>query len=213
MSTGQPPAAATPQEFWDGLYDRVAGAPWQARVNPVLADEAGDLPPGAALDVGCGQGGDALWLARRGWQVTAVDISGAAVQRVTDQARKEGLHERVRPERHDLAESLPTGSWDLISAQYLHTTFELPKARILHELAGRLHPGGTLLLVDHASVAPWSWNQDATHPSPEETLDELELDPSKWETVACEARRRTATGPQGQIAEVTDNVIRVRRTD
>lgn len=208
----EPPDAASPAEFWETLHQRVAAAGLEVRVNPVLADVAGDLPPGAALDLGCGQGGDSLWLARRGWQVTSIDISDTALQRVNERAVREQLSDRIRTERHDLAESLPSGAWDLVSAHYLQSLFDFPRERILRALGAQVNPGGILLIVDHGSVAPWSWNQGATIPTPDETLAGLGLDPAAWQTVCCEARDRMATGPDGQTAEVTDNVIVLRRT-
>jgi hypothetical protein len=60
-------------------------------------------------------------------------------------------------------------------------------------------------------VAPWSWNQGATIPTPDETLAGLNLDPTSWRVLSCEARDWTATGPGGQMAEVTDNVIALHR--
>ncbi|PZF98670.1 SAM-dependent methyltransferase [Micromonospora endophytica] len=208
----EPPDAATPAEFWESLHQQVAASPWELRVNPVLAAMVGDLSPGAALDLGCGQGGDSLWFAQRGWQVTAVDIADAALQRVNERAAQERLSDRIRTERHDLVDSLPSGRWDLVSAHYLQSLFEFPRARILRELGEQVNRGGMLLIVDHGSVAPWSWNQGATIPTPEETLAGLALDPASWQVLCCEARVRTATGPGGQTAEVTDNVIALRRT-
>ncbi len=207
------PDAATPAEFWESLHRQVAAAQWEVRVNPILAATVGDLPPGAALDLGCGQGGDSLWLAQRGWQVTAVDIADAALQRVNERAAQQRLSDRIHTERHDLADSLPRGTWDLVSAHYLHSLFDFPKARILRDLGEQVNPGGLLLIVDHGSVAPWSWNQGATIPTPDETLAGLALDSASWHVLCCEARDRTATGPGGQTAEVTDNVIALCRTD
>ncbi|MEU5669097.1 class I SAM-dependent methyltransferase [Micromonospora sp. NPDC047762] len=212
MKYMDPPDAATPAEFWESLHQQVAASSWEVRVNPILAAMVGDLPPGAALDLGCGQGGDSLWLAQRGWQVTAVDIADAALQRVNERAAQERLSDRIRTERHDLSDSLPSGTWDLVSAHYLHSLFEFPKARILRELGEQVNHGGVLLIVDHGSVAPWSWNQGATIPTPDETLAGLALDPASWQVGCCEARDRTATGPGGQTAKVTDNVIALRRT-
>ena len=71
-------------------------------------------------------------------------------------------------------------------------------------------PGGLLLVNEHASVSPWSWNQDATFPTPAESLASFDLGDG-WTVERLDAPQRTATGPEGQLAEVTDNVIAVRR--
>jgi SAM-dependent methyltransferase len=197
--------------FWDRLYG--ARRSWGGRANPLLVETAGALTPGTALDLGCGAGGDTVWLARRGWHVTAVDISGTAVERVAAHARELGLDDRVTAERHDLADGFPDGEFDLVSAQYLHTPFPLPRADVLRTAARALRPGGLLLVVDHGSTAPWSWNQDpgARFPAPAEIAADLDLDPGQWHVVRADAPRRRATGPGGQSATVTDHVLLVRR--
>jgi SAM-dependent methyltransferase len=68
------------EAFWEEMY-RSRTAAWSGRPNPQLVTETADLPPGTALDVGCGEGADAVWLAQRGWQVTAIDISPTALRR------------------------------------------------------------------------------------------------------------------------------------
>ena len=124
-----------------------------------------------------------------------------------------GAAGRTRTERHNLAHTLPAGKFDLISAHYLHTPVELARAEVLRAVAHLLAPGGLLLIVDHGSVAPWSWNRDAdTHfPTAAEKFAELALDPAGWHAERLDAPRRTATGPDGQTATVTDHVIAVRR--
>jgi len=74
------------QEFWDDRY-RSAGQLWSGQPNPVFAEQVADLPPGEALEAGCGEGADAIWLARRGWTVTAVDVSAVALERGANAAR------------------------------------------------------------------------------------------------------------------------------
>jgi SAM-dependent methyltransferase len=197
--------------YWEKHYRaRRAGA---ARPNPLLVEVATPVPPGAALDLGCGAGGDTLWLAQRGWQVTAVDISGTAIERVRTRADALGFGDRVVAEQHDLSRSFPTGEFDLVSAQYLHTPFPLSRGRVLNTAARALRPGGLLLIVDHGSIAPWSWNQDPDQhfPTPDEIAAALDLDPGQWPVLRADRPRRRATGPGGQRATVTDNVLLIQR--
>ncbi|OOC05964.1 SAM-dependent methyltransferase [Amycolatopsis azurea DSM 43854] len=192
-------------EFWDGLHERrSAGTP---KVNTRLAEIAGPLTPGTALDLGCGGGGDALWLAGRGWRVTAVDISGAAVRSL----RTRG--EPITALRVDLAEDFPGGTFDLVSALYFHTPFALDRARVLRTAANAVKPGGRLIVVDHGSAAPWSWDQDARFPTPLEVAAGLGLDPAEWSIDRADADEREATGPAGETATVVDHILVLRRAE
>ncbi|MCT2589943.1 class I SAM-dependent methyltransferase [Streptomyces sp. N2-109] len=210
----RPDAAAgeEPEVFWERHYR--TQRTWGARANPLLAETAAPLDPGAALDLGCGAGGDAIWLAQQGWQVTAVDISTTAVEGVRERARELGLADRTTTEQHDLARSFPADKFDLVSAQYFHTPFALPRSRVLRTAARALRPGGLLLIVDHGSTAPWSWNQDPdTHyATPTETAAELDLDPARWSVLRADMPHRQATGPAGETATVIDNVLLVQFT-
>jgi SAM-dependent methyltransferase len=199
--------------FWENHY-RGNSRLWKGTPNPLLSDTAAPLTPGRALDLGCGEGGDAVWLATQGWQVTAVDIAATALERAGRQAAEAGVAGSVTTEQHDLATSFPAGTFDLVSAQYLHTPFDLPRAHVLRQAAHALTPGGLLLIVDHGSVRPWAWNPDPdTHfPSPEDIYDGLALDPAGWTPERLDRPQREATGPGGQTATVTDTVITVRRT-
>jgi SAM-dependent methyltransferase len=189
--------------FWDERYRGREG-----KVNPRLVEIAGALPPGAALDLGCGAGGDALWLADRGWRVTAVDISGVAVRSLRERAGASVTALQV-----DLADDFPDGVFDLVSAQYFHTPFALDRARVLRTAAESVNAGGRLAVVDHGSTAPWSWNQDpdVRYPSPQEVAAELALDPAEWAIERAEASERQATGPGGRRATVVDHVLVMRR--
>ncbi|MEU2135411.1 class I SAM-dependent methyltransferase [Streptomyces sp. NPDC018352] len=207
MSTTDAPA------FWDGVYAArpAAGTP---QPNARLTETVTGLPPGDALDLGCGDGGDALWLARLGWQVTAADISAVAVERLAALVRSQGLGDRVTTVRADLHESFPPNGYDLVCAHYLHTPFDLDRATVLRSAAHALRPGGRLLVVDHGSAAPWSWNQDrdVRYPSPREVAAGIDLAPETWTVERADAPRRIATGPHGRTAEVTDHVLLISRT-
>jgi hypothetical protein len=121
---------------------------------------------------------------------------------------------RVTTEQHDLTRSFPAGAFDLISAQYLQSPYPLDRSRILRGAAQSLRPKGLLLIVDHGSTAPWSWNQDpdAHYPTPAEIAAELDLDPQRWPVLRADMPRRHATGPGGQTAIVTDNVLLIQRS-
>ncbi|MEV8390390.1 MULTISPECIES: class I SAM-dependent methyltransferase [unclassified Streptomyces] len=199
--------------FWEDVY-AARPAATDPRPNDRLVETVTGLPSGDALDLGCGDGGDALWLVRQGWQVTAVDISAVAVERFTGLARSRGLADRVVAERHDLQESFPRGEFDLICVHYLQTPYDLDRATVLRSAAHALRVGGRLLVVDHGSTAPWSWNQDPDvhYATPREVAAGIDLDPATWTVERADAPRRIATGPDGRTAEVTDHVLLVRRT-
>ncbi|QVQ52261.1 class I SAM-dependent methyltransferase [Spiractinospora alimapuensis] len=203
----------TPTDFWEDFYAS-RPTPIQPAPNARLTESVADLTAGDALDLGSGNGGDAIWLARRGWSVTAIDTSPTAVERLNSVASALRLRGSLVAVRGDLEESFPEGGFDLISAHYLHTPLGLDRVRVLRTAAGALHPGGHLLVVDHGSTVPWSWNRDpdARFPHPEEVYEELELDPALWTPERVEAVQRTATGPGGQTAVVTDHVLLIRRT-
>lgn len=198
--------------YWDEHYATVDPS-WGTRPNAVLVDVVTALlpTPGRALDLGCGHGGDVLWLASLGWQVTGVDASSVALARVEQAASDAGLSDRVTLEQHELSASMPSGSFDLVTASYLHGPASFPRARVLHSAAQLVAPGGLLLVVEHASVSPWAWDKDATFPTPAESLASFDLGEG-WDVERLDAPQRTATGPEGQVAEVTDNVIAIRRS-
>jgi len=192
------------ERFWERHYQG-RGRIWSGRPNPVLVDVIGSVPPGTVLDLGCGEGGDAIWLAAQGWRVTAVDVSDTALRRAAADAITAGVAERIDFQRHDLALTFPTGAFDLVSAQYLHSPIEFPRIRVLQKAASAVAAGGLLLIVDHASVNHRSWTE------PGETLAPLDLSSDKWRTERLEAREREATSPKGRACSVTDNIIALRR--
>jgi SAM-dependent methyltransferase len=207
------PVAGDAATHWEGFY-RESTPRWSGRPNPVLVDVVGTRPPGRALDLGCGEGGDVLWLAERGFTVTGVDISATVVDRARAHAAEAGLAHRVTIERHDLAATFPTGEFDLVSAQYLHSPAELPRADILRRAAAAVAPGGTLLIVGHAALPPWAPDPTAniTFPSPQDVLADLALPPQLWRTERAETTARQATGPDGRTGTLTDSVVVLTRS-
>src|SRR4051794_37640616 len=202
----------TPQEYWEAHYgerERI----WSGRVNVQLAAVVADVAPGRALDLGCGEGGDAVWLAERGWQVTAVDISETAMSRAAAEAEARGVRERIHFERHDLSDSFPEGTFDLISAQFLHSTVRLERPQILRDAANALAPGGLLVIVDHAAAPPFAKKVPHDHPfpSPEEVLAELDLPAAEWNRDRVEVVDREGTDPDGQPFTWRDNIMVLRR--
>jgi SAM-dependent methyltransferase len=201
------------KEHWEQHYaerDRV----WSGRVNVRLEEVVSPLTAGHALDLGCGEGADACWLAEHGWTVVAVDISDTALQRATAAAEAKGLTDRIEFVQHDLSNGFPDGTFDLISAQFLHSMIPFDRPRLLKRAATAVRPGGSLLIVDHAGPPPWASKLDHHHhefPSTEEVIESLELG-EDWERVRVEAVERQAKAPDGETRPWIDNVIVLRRT-
>ncbi|EIV92214.1 cyclopropane-fatty-acyl-phospholipid synthase family protein [Frankia sp. QA3] len=197
-------------EFWDARY---AGAPriWSGEPNVALVRLAGGVAPGRALDLGCGEGGDAVWLARRGWRVTAVDVSEVALGRAAAQAAAAGVGDRVVWRRLDLGVEFPAGMFELVSAQFLHSEVELPRVRILRAAAGAVVVGGTLLVAGHAAGPAGHGHPGLVFPSAGEVLASLELVVGGWEVVVCEEFERSVRWPDGSVGVRLDNVLAVRR--
>jgi SAM-dependent methyltransferase len=140
-------SSASQAAEWDARYRERAGAMWSGRPNGRLVTEVAALTPGRALDVGCGEGADAIWLAQRGWSVTAIDVSEIAICRAREAPRAAGVC--VEWICGDVLQTpLPAGSFDLVSMQYP----ALPKAAgeaAVRGLLDTVRPGGLLLAVYH----------------------------------------------------------------
>ena len=124
-----------------------------------------------------------------------------------------GLGGRIEFVQHDLSDTFPDGTFDLISAQFLHSMIPFDRPRVLRHAAGAVRAGGLLLIVDHAGPPPWASKLDHQHdfPSAEEVVGSLDLDDGDWERVRVEAVERQATGPDGETAVWVDLVIVLRR--
>ncbi len=199
--------------YWDGRYAS-ADALWSGDPNPQLVTEVAELLPGAALDVGCGEGADAIWLAARGWRVTGLDLSGVALGRAQDHAGRAGDRIAGRTEWRlvDLADWEPEpGAYDLVSAQFVHLPIE-ERVRLHRKLVDAVAPGGTLLIVNHD---PTDLDVVPRPPFPEffATAEEVAttLPADGWEVLVAEARPRPATHPDGHPVTIHDAVTKARR--
>lgn len=199
------------ERFWDERYgqsDRI----WSGNPNAQLVAEASDLPAGRALEVGCGEGADAIWLAKRGWQVTGVDISPVALARAAEHAEAEGVADRITWLRADLTDGTSPGSgFDLVAAHFLH----IPGAQrvpLFHALAEAVGPGGTFLVVGHYpnEMIEKTWSHV---PGMFFTGDDVaaDLDPAEWTVVVNEARERTMVDGHGEQHDTRDAVLTARR--
>ncbi|GAA1857430.1 class I SAM-dependent methyltransferase [Myceligenerans crystallogenes] len=214
--TGTTPDGMTPAEFWEDRYAGSDGV-WSGRVNQVLSDVAGDLPPGRALDLGCGEGGDAVWLARQGWTVTGVDLSPTAVARGRAAAAAAGIPpERAEFVAHDLATWTAETTYNLVTASFLQSwPVEIPRADILRRATGAVAPGGRMLVLAHAAAPSWAppeMTEGYPFPSPERDLAALQLG-AGWTVLAAETRERPVTSPEGDPATLLDSVVLVKRED
>jgi SAM-dependent methyltransferase len=194
-------------EFWEQFYgerDQV----WSGRPNVVLVEEIEAMEPGTALDLGCGEGADSIWLAGKGWQVTGADISQIALDRAAGHAEDTGVADRTSWERHDFSQSIPAGPFDLVSAHFLHSPVDDPRDPALRAAAEAVAPGGTLLVVSHEAVP---WHPDVEFPTPQQVLDSLDIDPEAWTVERLDSRPRRAKRPDGTEVDVSDSVVRLRR--
>ncbi|MFI5715480.1 class I SAM-dependent methyltransferase [Nocardia sp. NPDC051750] len=192
------------QQFWDDMYgeteQRFSGLP-----NDALVTEVAGMAPGQALDLGCGEGADAYWLAEQGWQVTAVDISKVAIERAS------AGHPEIAWQQADITVTpLPARSFDLVSAHYFPIEKEPDHATLLG-LLDTVAPGGTLLFVTHDPTEMPAPEEHPHHFDPYAyylPVDIVPLLDDRW-TVEVDDKRdrnRPAAGHQ-----VLDLVLRVRR--
>ena len=197
------------QAEWDRRYADRAQL-WSGAPNGALVAEVARLTPGRVLDVGCGEGADAVWLARRGWAVTALEVSAVALQRAAAHARDAGV--TVAWVHAGLAEAeLAPGSFDLVSAQY-PALLRTPDAAAERALLAAVAPGGVLLVVHHAGMDTHHDHDSEFDPAdyvwPSMVATLLDHD---WDVELDEQRPRVAP-PGGAGAHHADDVVlRARR--
>ncbi len=223
--TAEPTPGPDAEAYWT---DRYGDAPiWSGAPNASLVDTVGRLSPdgdpaaagGAArarraLDLGSGEGGDALWMAAQGWRVTAVDIAANALARGRAEAERVGLGDRVTWVQADLATWDTDDRFDLVTASFLHSSVSFPRAAVLRRATTLVAPGGHLVVVGHAGSPSWASHAEHAHAEPlvgpAEQVSQLALDDG-WDVEVAELRTRHVTAPDGSPATLEDSVVLVRR--
>jgi SAM-dependent methyltransferase len=197
----EPSAAAYDRRFWEERWSealrehgpRIAQRP----PNEYLTATVAELTPGRALDAGCGNGSEALWLATRGWRVTAVDFSATALDNGRSTARALGADIAARVDwiEADLARWAPEpASYDLVVCLYVHVAGSVEE--LVSRLAAGVAPGGTLLLVGHLPFDPATGAATPAAGQVQVTVNAAfaQLDPERWDFEIAEDRPRAAAG-------------------
>jgi SAM-dependent methyltransferase len=196
------------KDFWEERWsqalrdhpDTVAKRP----PNAHLTGELADLPPGRALDAGCGHGSETVWLATRGWRVTALDFSATALDHARSTAEALGVAERVEWVEGDLATwAPPPAHYDLVACLYVHVAGSVQE--LVRRMASGVAPGGTLFLVGHRPIDPATGAETAAAGQVQVSTDAAVAALDGWELVVAEDRPRAAAGSG------VDAVIRARR--
>ncbi|MCW2898536.1 MAG: Methyltransferase type 11 [Streptosporangiaceae bacterium] len=199
--------------FWDQRYSSTDQV-WSGTPNPALVDEVSSLAPGTAVDVGCGEGADAIWLAGQGWQVTGVDFSTRALDQAAEHTPLH-LARRLAWQHADIRDWQlgDEDGYDLVTASFNH--FPLPVRRaVFAALAARVAPQGHLVIVGHHPS-----DLDTAMPRPSQpglfyTADDLadDLPDGDWKVLTRAARPRAATTPDGASVTIHDTVFTAQRT-
>jgi len=205
---------ATAEDYFEpaGWEDRYAGdgTVWSGEPNAQLVTEASALTPGTALDVGCGEGGDVVWLARQGWRVTGADFSANGLSRAAHHAEQAGVADRTDWWQVDARTFDPAGrTWDLVTTHFLHP----PDGSIVdvtRRLAAAVAPGGHLLVVGHEPSAHHTQLTDSHRRAMWEAAELVDALPEDFEPLVVEQRPRVAVR-DGVSHDVRDSTLLARR--
>jgi thioredoxin reductase len=198
---------------WDHRY---SGEPvWSGNPNGSLVAEVAGLATGRALDVGAGEGGDAIWLAEQGWKVTASDISSRALDRIRAEAERRDLPVTCELVDANAWEPFTSGGFDLVSAAYASIP-RTPDLRGVHNVLDAVAPGGTLVILSHDLEAM----RDPKHqhrPFDPEAYLHLEdfatvLETTPGWTIEVNEKRPRPPGSASAAHHAEDRVLRARRT-
>ena len=204
------------KDYWDEHWQQVhhdSSGGHAIPPNPYLVRGVSDLVPGTALEAGCGEGVEAIWLGLAGWKVTAADIAAEPLARAADRAAARGLDDEITWVRADLCTWEPSETFDLVTTHYAHPA--MPQLAFYERLSSWVAPGGSLLVVGHLHTDHGAHHD--RHPPPEASVTAVSitarLDPHTWDVVTAEEHTRTPDAPGGAGATLHDVVVRaVRRS-
>jgi 2-polyprenyl-3-methyl-5-hydroxy-6-metoxy-1,4-benzoquinol methylase len=202
-------------QWWEQHYqeaDAAVGPTGRSTgASAQLVAEVAGMTPGTVLDAGCGTGADAVWLAREGWQVTAVDVSPTAVREAKALAghTEPDVAQRISWVVADLTCWSPPQRYDLVVSQYVHP--DLPFGEFVARLARAVAPGGTLLVVghDHADSHSAAHAPRPASIGPDAVVGAL--DRRHWDVTVAETRTRQVTRGTSELT-MSDLVVKAHRT-
>lgn len=206
---------AEDEENWfepSAWEERYAGEEniWSGRPNVQLVAEVSKLTPGTALDVGCGEGGDVIWLAQQGWKVTGADFSANGLARAARHAEAAGVADRTDWWQVD-ARSFDAGgrSYDLVTTHFLHPP-DGGMVEVVGRLAEAVAPGGHLLVVGHAPSEAFAHHSESQSKAMFVAAELLPGLPDDFEAVVVEQRPRTMER-DGHTHNIDDSTLVARR--
>ena len=197
------------QPSWD---ERYAGEEkiWSGSPNAQLVAEVSGLAAGTALDVGCGEGGDVIWLARQGWRVTGADFSANGLARAARHAERAGVADQTDWWQVDARAFAAGGrSYDLVTTHFLHPP-DAGMIEVTRRLAEAVAPGGHLLVVGHAPSETFTHLTASQRRAMFFASDLLPGLQDDFEALVVEQRPRTVSRDTGAV-DVHDSTLLARR--
>lgn len=207
--TDEEAAAIFEPASWEERYSSEESI-WSGNPNQQLVAEVSGLRPGTALDVGCGEGGDVIWLARHGWQVTGADFSANGLARAARHAEQAGVADRTDWWQVDARTFGADGrSYDLVTTHFLHPP-DGGMVEVTSRLADAVAPGGHLLVVGHAPSEVFTQLSASHRRAMFLAKDLLPGLPAEFDVLVVEQRPRTMTR-DGETVDVHDSTLLARR--
>src|SRR5262245_10666796 len=194
------------REDWDRRYAAVENL-WATRPNRFLVAEAQDLPPGRALDLACGEGQNAIWLATLGWEVTGVDYSEVAITKARARAERDGV--AVEFTSADLVEYDPApAAYDLVLVLYLHIP-SAERGAVHAKASAAVAPGGTFLLLGHDLA---NATEGVGGPSDRDLLYTADEIAAELPDLEIEKATIVLRDVDGEDRDAIDTIVRARRS-